>query len=76
MSSGAKLTFGTLRADFNLVVVVFDDEQVDDVVEFVGVSMLIAATPTDILLINDDIPVVGVVVVVDIKLTLNPEEAA
>uniref|UniRef100_A0A1A9VT03 Uncharacterized protein n=1 Tax=Glossina austeni TaxID=7395 RepID=A0A1A9VT03_GLOAU len=59
ISSGAKLTFGTLRADFNLVVVVFDDEQVDDVVEFVGVSMLIAATPTDILLINDDIPVVG-----------------
>uniref|UniRef100_A0A1A9WDS5 Uncharacterized protein n=1 Tax=Glossina brevipalpis TaxID=37001 RepID=A0A1A9WDS5_9MUSC len=59
ISSGAKLTFGTLRADFNLVVVVFDDEQVDDVVEFVGVSMLIAATPTDILLISDDIPVGG-----------------
>lgn len=43
-SSGAKLTFGTLRADFNFVLVVFADDDVDDeAVEFVGVATLIDA---------------------------------
>lgn len=43
-SNGAKLTFGTLSADFNFVLVVLVDDDVDDeAVEFVGVAILMEA---------------------------------
>lgn len=53
-SSGAKLTFGTFRADFNFVLVVFADDDVDDeAVEFVGVATLIDAdAATEMLLMS------------------------
>lgn len=53
-SSGAKLTFGTFRTDFNFVLAVFADDDVDDeAVEFVGVAMLSEADAAiDILLIS------------------------